>query len=178
MTATTPAPTAVELTDRDLWLIVWGLLVGGKEDPAGSNAGIFVQRILGSVPGLKPGDPWCQALVSCIGRALFGRHWRLPNTGSCDNAYETWKRLGYVVETPEPGDLGYMMHGAWDARHVFVVVAVHPDRSFATREGNAAPMTRKSTREGTEVAERTRGTQADTNRYVFVRLFTPEEALR
>lgn len=165
------------LSDRDRFINAWLLLIGAAELPKGSNRGRYVGGVLADADQ-PAGEPWCMAQASRVGRAMFGRRWKLPNTASCDVALEAARALAFLVETPEPGDLFFVMHGARDARHVGCVTRRFLDRSWRTAEGNAAPEGAADTREGTEVADRTRGHNGDTVPYLFVRLFTPEGDLR
>lgn len=166
-------------TDRDLFVRVLVSYNGGAEDPKGSNRGPFVEPRLRAC-GCKPGDPWCAAHVSMAGRACFGDDWPLPNTGSCDVMMEAARALGILVEEhdPQPGDVFFVMASNHDATHTGGVVKRYPDRSFGTSEGNAAEMGKQATREGTCVAARVRGTNADAKRYAFARAFNPDGSLR
>lgn len=68
----------------------------------GNNKGEVVEHILRSV-GLKPGQPWCAAFVSMVGRVAFGDDWPLPNVGGCYTLGEAAAKKEILYKFPAPG---------------------------------------------------------------------------
>lgn len=75
-----------------------------REEPRNSNAGQMVEAMLAGV-GNRAGDPWCAAFVHHAGYAALGKAWPLPPTASCAVLGDHATNHGWLVETPEPGDV-------------------------------------------------------------------------
>lgn len=117
-----------------------------REQPKGTNRGQMVDAFARAA-GYRPEDglPWCLMVLYYAGRALYGREWPLPRTGSCDLAYAWAKRenrLRPAGEAPQPGDVGLVQpRGRFQpgnpAEHAFLVTAV-AGAVIETIEGNTA----------------------------------------
>lgn len=150
----------------ELVLLALPLTDGIDEVP--SNRGRAV-ALMQRVTGGSPGDPWCADYVAYVGSTVLGARWPLRLTGSCDELLADARMKGLVRETPQPGDLFLVMKSATDAVHTGFVTSVFGPAlrdGFRTAEGNTND---GGGREGTGTYRRTRGTVADTARYVFVR---------
>jgi hypothetical protein len=102
----------------------------------GGNRGWEVEAILAAV-GLKPGDPWCAALVSWIGRHALGARWPLPNTGSCFALGADARKRGLLVTQPGPGDVLLLWSDTLDRyHHTGFVTAALPGGRYSSIEGN------------------------------------------
>ena len=134
--------------------------VGAGELPPASNAGPYVERVLKRV-GLEKHNPWCAAEVADIGAVALLNLWPLPLTGSCQALFEFATRKGIVVDEPHRGDVFLIWHPELGRfAHTGFIIAVHPDGTCLTHEGNTTsgprPGAPKDSREGWIVAEKTR----------------------
>jgi hypothetical protein len=141
-----------------------------------TNRGPWVEAIL-RVAGGKPGDPWCAAFVSIVLGLVFRGKSPLPATTSCDALLEHARAKGWLVDDPEPGDVGLLMKSPRDATHTFLVVDVVRTgtraTAVATIEGNT---NRGGSRDGLGAFERT-GPDARVltpGKYKFIRYPRPE----
>jgi hypothetical protein len=141
------------------------LLTPVREAAGQNNHGRFVEAML-AFCGLKPGDPWCMAFVSYVGKQLLGEAWLLPVTGSCDVTLEYARAHKLVLPVPVPGCVGLRLKSQSDADHAFIVAGVNADGSVATVEGNTND---GGGRDGDGVLEHTRAGKDDPRQYVWVR---------
>lgn len=102
----------------------------------GANRGVFVEAIQRIGDG-KPGDSWCMDLASLVLWICYQGPAPLPRTGSCAVAYEVAKQNGWIVETPQIGDLFFRVDETGHAHHVGFVTQVYPDR-VGTFAGNTS----------------------------------------
>ena len=120
--------------------------LGNKEEPAGSNAGAFVEACLKTV-GLGKGNPWCAAFTYRVFNeacALAGVANFLPRTGhvlTCWRDSHVDRKIlakNATQATIKPGYLGIMNYGGGKG-HIFIVERVSvTDKglTFHTIEGN------------------------------------------
>jgi len=94
--------TSVQIRHRALAVAV--SFIGTREDPAGSNSGVWVNRFLKEGAGLGPGYPWCAAfLCYCFQKA--GYPITFTNRASV-GYWDKWiKEYGYLVSRPLKGDV-------------------------------------------------------------------------
>lgn len=84
----------------------------GLHEQGGANRGQWVEHVLKFV-GLKPGQPWCAALVSYLGAKAFqpaalkgGKSsWPLPLTGGCAVLGDFAIKHDLLRSKPLPGDV-------------------------------------------------------------------------
>lgn len=146
------------LSPIELVLRVSAATVGAGETPPGTNAGPFVERVLGTT-GNRAGDPWCAAWVAMVGRTALGDAWPVVRSASCV-AIAEWaaaQQCRYVAQRvpAQVGDLFLLHYPALQRfAHVGLVIGVGADgRTITTREGNTSGA---GSREGWLVAERQR----------------------
>lgn len=112
--------------------------VGQKEEPAGSNAGPFVEACLKLV-GLGKGFAWCQAFVyRCFHEAanMRGMTNPVPKTAGVLKCWQMVKADQRIARSsePKPGDQFIMDFGK-GLGHTGIVVSVDEDE-ITTIEGN------------------------------------------
>ena len=103
----------------------------------GPNRGVFVEAFQRIGDG-KPGDSWCMDFASFVLWVAYQGPSPLPRTGSCDAAYQVAKQMGYLTDTPEPGDVFFRVDRSEDhAHHVGFVTSVSAD-AIGTIAGNTS----------------------------------------
>lgn len=151
------------MTPVELVLTVARATLGASEVPSGTNAGPFVERCL-AVTGNGKGDPWCASFVAMVGQTAFGKRWPVPLTASC-LAVSGWAAQARCRLAPSEGarvgDLFLLWYGGKLNRHAHIgfVLAVNPDGSIVTIEGNTSKpgdTDPARSREGWLVASKTR----------------------
>lgn len=157
-----------QLSDRAL--AIAKSQVGQKENPLGSNWGHPVQDYLASV-GLYQPASWCMAFVYwCVDHAAnqLGMANPLTKTGGVLNSYHTFKGykalVGHNVELPESGYI-FIMDLGNGLGHTGFVEARQNGIAMATIEGNTNDT---GSREGIEVAEKTRQNKAPIIGYLVI----------
>lgn len=97
------------------------------------------------------GQPWCAMFVSWVftkaGHPLPGRGFAGVRAGA-----EAFRRRGQLHRTPRVGDIWLHRGPTWQQDHTGIVVAVHPDGSFTTVEGNSSNAVREVRRGRGELA--------------------------
>ena len=118
----------------------------------GSNKGEMVNQILASVH-LPPGEPWCAAFVSFVGKAALGDAWPLPMVGGCQTLAEDAAKRNMRSPLPAPGSV-FLLWSSTKKRfhHTGFCVAPGP-KGWKTIEGNTSE---DGSPEGTGVFERDR----------------------
>lgn len=110
-----------------------------REDPKNSNRSQPIDAFL-RFCGSALASPWCMAIVSYVGVAVFGAPWPLPATGSTQQAATVAKRAGLVVPIAEAraGDLVLLWSEPKQrVHHAFVLEAFDADTgTWRTLEGN------------------------------------------
>lgn len=138
----------------ELVLRVSAKSIGACEVPANTNAGPYVERVLGRV-GLKKGAPWCAAEVCDTGIIALDDAWPLPHTGSCQQLYDFAQAHRLVEQHPQRGDVFVIWHGSLGRfAHTGFVVAV--GTPCTTHEGNTSGGVGPGSREGWIKAEKSR----------------------
>ena len=137
----------------------------------GPNRGQSVEAILKSV-GLAPGNPWCAAFVSWVGRTALGKSWPLPMVGGCATLGEAANRLEVLKKHPLTGSIFLIYKESLNRfNHTGFILEVTPDYC-RTIEGNTSP---DGSPEGTGVFERVR--EFDENdRFIYWWDIVPKEA--
>lgn len=110
--------------------------VGWVKEQTGCNDGPHVEAIQ-RVTGNKKGDPWCSSFVTFVLDIAYRGKNPMKRTASCDVLLEDARAKGWLVETPEVGDLFLVMKNPKDAVHVGIVSAVGK-AGIKTIEGNTA----------------------------------------
>jgi hypothetical protein len=141
-------------TPQDVYLGALRSLLFVAEEPPGSNAGQAVEAFL-AVCGHKPGQPWCMAVLSYVGRQCFGRSWPLRMTAGTNDAADQAREKGirFLPSEAEPGDIVLLWSTSLKRfRHAFVLEALQEDgQRWDTLEGNT---NRAGSREGTAFLRR------------------------
>lgn len=70
----------------------------------GNNRGEAVEHIL-EAAHLTPGNPWCAAFVSMVGRDAFAEEWPLPPVGGCATLAEAAAAKHMLMKYPTPGSI-------------------------------------------------------------------------
>lgn len=133
----------------------------------GPNRGVWVEAFQRIGDG-KPGDSWCMDFLSAVLWIAYQGPAPLPRTGSCDVAYTVAKQSGYIVATPQAGDVFFRIRPAGDvpdgdAHHVGLVTQTYPDR-VGTIAGNTSEDGKSSN--GTGVFEHDLSLDPATMRFV------------
>lgn len=112
--------------------------VGWVKEQTGCNDGPHVEAIQ-RVTGNKRGDPWCSSFVTFVLDIAYRGKNPMKRTASCDVLLEDARAKGWLVKTPEAGDLFLVMNpkNAKDAVHVGIVTAVGKT-TLSTIEGNTS----------------------------------------
>jgi hypothetical protein len=162
------------MTTADRVLHVARLLAFIKEQPPGSNSGIWVRAIQG-IGGARQGvDPWCVCWVYAVISIAFAGKPPIPRTASCDVLLEYARHAGILKDDPQPGDIYLVMNpdNPKDATHAGIVTKVLINgAAFEDISGNTNA---DGGREGHSVIERT-GKNARINkagRYKFARFIS------
>ena len=144
----------MKISAVDLVLRVSAKSIGASEVPVGSNAGPYVERVLG-VTKLGKGYPWCAAEVADTGVIALGALWPLPRTASCHALYEWAHKEGAIEAKPERGDVFLVWYPSLGrfAHTGFVSEVGEP---CFTHEGNTSSGKAKGSREGWLKAEKRR----------------------
>ncbi len=125
-----------------------------REQPPNSNHGQMVEAFLRAC-GNAPGDPWCMAVLSFVGRACFGGEWPLRLTAGTYACADEAKSLGirFLISEAEPGDI-VLLWSEKDKRfhHAFVLEQRQASGRWDTFEGNTSEA---GSREGTAFMHRT-----------------------
>jgi hypothetical protein len=74
----------------------------------GANRGEAVEHFLRRV-GLQPGQPWCAAVFSTIGKDALEERWTLPMVGGCQYLAEQADTKGMLKAGPAPG-AGFLLY--------------------------------------------------------------------
>lgn len=119
----------------------------------------FLQRFCGG----RLGDSWCAYLVSVVLDIAYHGHQPLHQTGSCEDMVAEARARGFVVSTPQIGDLYFFLDASGHAHHVGILTGVDPWTGIA---GNTSESGLSSN--GTGVFEHVLSVRAD--RVLFVRL--------
>jgi hypothetical protein len=126
----------VNISPTDLFVRCALSAVGAQEVPAGSNAGMFVERCQ-KVTGGKKGDAWCCDFVSMIGKTALKENWPLPLTGSVAELAAFAQKNNVLDVVPKVGDLFVVWFDSLKRfSHVGVVLAVNVDGSIDSISGN------------------------------------------
>lgn len=135
-----------------------------KEDPRHTNRGEAVTEFL-KLTGLDAGQPWCMAYLSACGHWALEGTWPLPMTASTDQLLAFARAHHLLYDTPEPGDIGLLLHSPTDAHHAVLVVDLDVDpKVYHTIEGNTND---NGSDDGYEVLEKDR--TITPGKQVFVR---------
>lgn len=92
---------------------------------ARANHGLRVNAIQKWSGGVD-GDSWCCEFATMVLDLFFQGNAPVERTGSCEDVYELAKRRGWVVGTPQPGDLFVYVTDEDHAHHIGFVTAVAP----------------------------------------------------
>jgi len=109
--------------------------VGWVKEATGMNDGPHVEAIQ-RVTGNKRGDPWCASFSTFVLDIAYRGKNPLARSASCDVLLEDARKKGWLVTTPEVGDLFLVMRNPKDAVHVGIVTAVNKTK-ISTIEGNS-----------------------------------------
>lgn len=112
--------TDVRAQVAELYIRVALATEGAGEQPPGTNAGPYVERVQ-LAGGLKKGDPWCLAQAMDWGQRalpdhpaiellLEGLRWSVPKMGGCQVFYEWALAKHLIFDTPARGDIGLIWH--------------------------------------------------------------------
>lgn len=118
----------------------------GVTESAGPNRGHSVDFFL-RLAERNPSDAeaWCAASMNAIAEVacemikdMGSPLERVPLQAYVPSYYKTGEELGWLTETPAPGDLFLLWHaGLRRFRHMGCVRWMHPDGTFQTAEGNS-----------------------------------------
>lgn len=111
--------------------------VGWVKESTGENDGPWVEAIQ-RVTGNKRGDPWCASFVAFVLGIAYRGAYPLPRTASCDTLLKAGLERNLLTDSPEPGDVFFVMRAPHDAVHTGFVTAVSPV-AVKTIEGNTNP---------------------------------------
>lgn len=117
-----------------LWLARRFLFV---REIGGANRGIWVE-IFQSFTGGQDGDSWCADAVCFILAIMYGGYLNMPipRTGSCAVIYAHATSEGWIVATPQLGDLYFYVDAYDHAHHIGLVSVLTPLTGIA---GNTSP---------------------------------------
>lgn len=96
----------------------------------GQNHGLRVeaiQRWCGGQPGLS----WCAYFATMMLDIAFQGNAPIPREGSCEAIHQLATANGWIVDTPEPGDLVLSINSAGIAHHIGIVTQADPLTSIA-----------------------------------------------
>lgn len=102
-------------------------------EAGGPNRGLWVS-IFQHFTGNAPGDSWCASFVSFVLSVMFhGRAFNpYPVTASCEYLHMHAIEKGWIVETPQVGDLYFFLDATGHAHHVgFVTTVTSPVQGIA-----------------------------------------------
>lgn len=99
------------------------------------NEGNRVEAIQKWCGGLK-GESYCCYLATMVLDLYFGGNSPIPREGSCQAVYDLAKKNGWIVTTPQVGDLFLYVDANGHAHHIGMVTSISPLVGIA---GNTSP---------------------------------------
>ncbi len=141
--------------------------LGLGEEPKGSNRSPWIDGMLERV-GADVGSPWCAAFIAAAADDSLGLYevWPFKRSASVQEMVDDAKARGQFTKDPSlvlPGDLVvYYFVGLEGYHHIGIVKAIHlaEDADDVTTtvsiDGNTIPDSAGDSREGYEVAIKTR----------------------
>lgn len=74
----------------------------------------------------KPGDSWCASFESYIEYVAYHGVVMTPRTASCQEKLDYCVKQGWIVDTPQPGDLYFFLNSEGHAHHIGIVTRAVP----------------------------------------------------
>lgn len=137
----------------------------GVHEVGGPNHGAWVQFIQ-RFTGNQPGDSWCASFLSLVlDIAYFGKP-PLVRTARCENLYQHARIMGWLVDTPQRGDIFFYKSGDAPAHHCGFVTDATIQEIHCPVIGIAGNTSTDGTSDnGDRVAEHCLNVPLDTIRY-------------
>lgn len=96
----------------------------------GANAGAWVQ-FMQRLAGGKKGDSWCADFVCLVLAICYYGKRPIVNSGSTIELLNDCRKKGFVVSSPQPGDLCFSVRADGTPHHVAIVTLAKPLQTIA-----------------------------------------------